>query len=123
MKKKQLLTATLTMILTLLLIGCSGFSNGERVGTIVKIAKEGGIFKTYEAELIRGGLNGGTGVIGKPFDFTIIDTTLLPVAYQALQENKEVKITYHSDYLAPLSSGNKENNFVDSIAIINEKNR
>lgn len=120
---KKLITATFTMTLTLLLMGCGSYSNGEKVGTIVKLAHEGRIHKTYEAELIRGGLNGGTGVMGTPFDFTISNPVLLPIAYRAMEENKAVKITYHTDYFAPISSGNWDDNFADSIEIINTENK
>jgi hypothetical protein len=120
--KKQLITAALTTLLTLILTACS-YADGEKVGSIVKIAKEGVIFKTNEVELIRGGLDDGTGVIGTPFYSTIDNPALLPIAYQALEENKEVKIKYHSNYFAPFSSGNRENNFVDSIEIIYKGNK
>lgn len=119
--KKQLLTVITTMLLTLLLTGCGSYANGEKVGTIVKLEekKHKLLFVTYEGELIRGGLNNGSGVMGQSFDFTISNPALLPIANVAMADNKEIKVKYHSDYFAPISSGNKNNNFVDSIEIIN----
>lgn len=108
-----------TMLTSLILTGCGGYSSGEKVGSIVRISRDGIIFKTNEAELIRGGLNNGSGVMGKPFYFTIKDKSLLAVANKAMDENKEIKLTYHSEYIAPLSSTNDDNNFADAITIIN----
>lgn len=46
--KKNLIYLTLILLLT----GCWEVSNGEKVGTIVKFAKEGMFIKTWEGELI-----------------------------------------------------------------------
>lgn len=73
-------------------------NENEKTGII-----RGMIFKSQEAEVILGGA-------GKPFDFTLNDPTLLVIAYQALKNNKEVKIMYHHKYF-----GDAETTFIDSM--------
>lgn len=119
---RKILMIGLAFFLTMSLLSCS-YSEGEKVGTIVKLADEGYVFKTHEGQLIRGGFNNGSGVMGKPFDFTIADSKLFPIAHIALVEGKEVRIKYHQELFAPLSSGNDGNYFVDSIEIINQENK
>jgi len=76
--------------------GC-GFvtGSGEKVGTVIKIAKEGIIFKTWEAEIIRGGMNNVSGGFStKPFFFTITDKEMLHNVQQSFDSGKEIKIHY-----------------------------
>jgi hypothetical protein len=73
---------------------------GQKVGQIVKINHQGFMFKTDEAELIRGGLTDGSGAIGSaPFDFTIDDKDLLAKAKEYMQNQTEVLITYKISYV------------------------
>ncbi len=62
----------------LCLAGCKDMGNGEKVGQIIKLNRQGFFCKTYEAELIRGGLNNGSGAASTLFDFTIEDERLIP---------------------------------------------
>lgn len=69
--------------------------SGQKIGTIVKVSQEGVLFNTFEAQLIRGGMNGGSGAFGvQPFDFTIEDPTLLKACEGYMQSNVEVVVTY-----------------------------
>ncbi len=65
----KFLTVLLVLISLSGLSGC-GFStspgSGDKIGQIVKISKQGLIVKTWEAQLIRGGMNGGSGSSIKP---------------------------------------------------------
>lgn len=89
---KQILIILLLLILT----GCKFWeiSDGEKSGIIVKIAHQGLFIKTWEGELVRGGLNNGGGTIGKSFDFTIEDSQILELAKIGLNSQVEVKIYY-----------------------------
>lgn len=89
--------APLLISTSLLLSGCYNIGNGEKIGVIVKLAKTGIFCKTWEAELIRGGLNAGSGVFSQPFYFTIEDESLVPVIKDALENQKEIKIHYSSE--------------------------
>jgi hypothetical protein len=86
-------------ILLLLVIAVSGCNrltgNGEKVGTIIKLSQEGYWVKTWEGEMVRGGMNSGTGAFStKPLHFTVDDQSLLPKVRQAFDEQKEVVVTY-----------------------------
>lgn len=81
-----------------LLAGCglnSSPGTGEKIGQIVKLTKQGLMRDTWEAELIRGGMNGGSGSFGvTPFDFTIEDDDMAKLCKKYLQDQTEVIITY-----------------------------
>ncbi len=94
-KLNQLLIACVTSLS--LLTGCgSGFDSGEgkKIGQIVKIGSHGFFCSTYEAELIRGGFNGGSGVNGNALDFTIKSKKLYEQLTKAMENQQEVELHY-----------------------------
>lgn len=108
-----------TMVMLVLLVGCYSVCHwktekGEKVGFIIKIAKQGVIFETCEATLIRGGINDGSGAFGSAFNFTIENNSLLEKAKQLMKERKEVRITYHKEAFTFLRS-ESNNYFLDDI--------
>lgn len=110
----------LICLITIFISGCWTTQKGEKIGTLVKLAQEGIIFKTNEAELIRGGMNGGNGGFGvKPFFFTIENNDLLPTMQNALDGQKEIKIHYHTE-LFVLFRSDSDNNFLDSVEVMNK---
>jgi hypothetical protein len=82
---------------SLLLWGCWDTGRGEKVGQIIKLNRQGLFCKTWEAELIRGGLNNGSGAASTLFDFTIEDEKLVPDVQAALDGQYEVKIYYNME--------------------------
>ncbi len=90
----------LAAVLTLL-VGCGvngSPGTGEKVGQIVKLNKQGMIRETWEAELIRGGMNSGSGSFGTtPFDFTIENDDQAKEIARYLQNQQEVIITYRME--------------------------
>ena len=71
---------------------------GEKVGTIVKLAKVGVRCPTWEAQLVRGGFSGGSGVAGTiPFDFTIETDVLAEQVRDAMEHSREVRLAYRTD--------------------------
>jgi len=114
--KKVLILSLLTILLT----GCYEIDNGEKVGNIVKLSREGFIVKTYEGELIRGNMSDGTGAFGKQFNFTIENKKVIETAEKAMNLGKEVKIKYHQELVTFLRVGfSHDNFFVDDILILN----
>lgn len=108
------------IFLCFLLSGCWITEKGEKIGTIVKLGHQGFLIKTWEAELIRGGMSNGNGAFGvKPFDFTIEDKSMLAVINQALSEQKEVRIKYHKEWATLWRTETDDNSFLDSIEIVN----
>ena len=105
--------------ISLALSGCWEISKGDKVGIIVKCANEGVLVKTYECELIRGGMQDGSGSFGKSFHFTAENKSDLPMLEDALNNQREVHITYHQEWWTfPWRSETENNMFLDSIQIV-----
>lgn len=85
---------------------CNGRpGDGEKIGQIVKINKQGMINKTWEVELIRGGLSGGNGTIGTaPFDFTVRDDKTAAQLKEYMEKQTEVTIHYDMPLIYSISS-------------------
>ena len=69
------------------------YSEGTRSGILTKVSKKGFIFKTYEGELIIGGLNQGDGAImpASIFYFSVTDK----VVYDKLEADQGKKVVLH----------------------------
>lgn len=102
-----------------LLSGCWTTQKGQKSGIIVKVAKEGRYWGTYEGELIRGGLDNASGATGREFHFTLgqFKSELVKKAIYAMENNKHVVLVYHCEaYILPWSGETKC--FVDEIKIL-----
>lgn len=120
MKKK--LYMSLLLVGCTLLTGCWSVQKGQKSGIIVKVAKEGKLWGTYEGEMVLGGLENASGVSGRAFYFTLgqFNSDLVKKADIAMQNNKHVIITYHCDaYTLPWSGETKC--FVNKIDFVAEK--
>lgn len=101
-------------LLALGLSGCWVTEKGQKTGVIVKFSKTGSFWATYEAELIRGGMTGGSGAFGRPFDFTISSKKLSEQLKKSFESQKEVIISYHTEaWTAPWRGETR--NFLDGI--------
>jgi hypothetical protein len=118
-------TPTVLLLTTMsLLSGCWTVKSGQKSGIIVKVAKEGKYWGTYEGELIRGGLEDASGATGREFHFTIgqFRSELVKKAELAMQNNDHVIIFYHcEEFVAPWRGETKC--FVDNINILNSKTK
>lgn len=117
------LLALLMLGSIVLLTGCWKVKSGEKSGVIVKVAKEGKYWGTYEGELIRGGLEDASGVTGRSFNFTLgqFKSPLVDQALLAMQNNDHVIISYHCDqFVLPWRGETKC--FIDKIVVIESKN-
>jgi hypothetical protein len=91
----------MAVLLSLTLTGC-GLNHdpgiGQKTGTIIALHK-GGIFQeTWEAELIKGGMNGGSGAFGvEPFWFTIEDDALAATVQDYMDKQTEIIIHYRRE--------------------------
>ena len=88
---------------------------GERVGQIIKLSQGGILFKTYEGELIKGGMSNGSGGFAAPLNFTIKNPLLLQQAKTALLNGKEVVVYYHTEKHCLTTSDTKNCTFADKI--------
>lgn len=101
--------------LCFLLSACKVTSQGEKVGIIVKCAHEGFFISTYECEIIKGGMSLASGTLGTSFHFTVEDESLIPQFEKALNEQKEVKLTYHQEWITLLRTETSDNSFADKV--------
>ena len=106
----------------LCLTGCFETQKGDKIGVITKLAKQGWLCPTWEAQIIRGGLSGGNGAFGQPFNFTIEDDALAAKAQAIMDSQKEAKITYHKEAISFCRSESindgEHNFFLDSVEVI-----
>jgi hypothetical protein len=119
---KKLISSSMLLIVTCLLTGCWTVQKGQKSGIIVKVAKEGKLWGTYEGEMILGGLENASGVSGRAFHFTLgqFKSELVQKADFAMQNNKHVVISYHCDaYTLPWSGETKC--FVTKINVLADK--
>lgn len=119
----------LGVLVCLSLSGCLVTREGDKVGTVTKLAQQGIFVKTWEGQIIRGGLNGGNGGFGAVFNFTVEKPEVLAQLQLAMDKGQEVKIHYHKEavtWLRSESCNSKDkdgvngdcNYFVDSVTVI-----
>ena len=77
------------------------YSDGSRVGTITKFSKKGIAFKTWEGELVMGGMrshtdtDGNSSVVANVFVFSVTDESVVPKVQQLLDNGHRAKLVYH----------------------------
>lgn len=105
------------LMLPLALTGCWETAKGDKIGIIVKCASEGIFVKTYECEMIRGGLNSANGVMGQSFHFTVENKNDIAIVEQALADQREVHVHYHKEWITLWRTETSDNSFLDSIEV------
>lgn len=82
-------------ILAFMLVGGGGgfsIGDGDRVGIVTKLSHKGIYWKTWEGQMIIGGQ--GT-VTTNVWSFSVPDVNILPEVREALEFQKEVRLSYH----------------------------
>lgn len=115
---KKLALIALIAISTASLTGCYEVADGEKIGMITRVSQQGVFCKTWEAEIIRGGFSGGSGVNGQAFHFTIENPELVKQVQSAMEKQVEVKIHYKTEMNSFCRSSSGDS-FVQSIETIN----
>lgn len=64
-------------------------------------------------QIIRGGLAGGSGAFGAPFDFTIQDAAMVEKMRQLMETGQEIKLHYYS--YEPTLCSSDSGHFVTSV--------
>lgn len=109
----------LLIIAALFTTGCglNTPGTGEKIGQVVKLSKQGVIRSTWEGQLIRGGMNGGSGSFGTtvPFDFTIEDGQMAAIAQKYMQDQTEVVIRYRMEGVYSAFRSDSDGHFLVSI--------
>jgi hypothetical protein len=113
---KMIKTVLAATLLSTLLTGCWDSGNGEKVGIITKVAKQGAMCPTWEAEIQRGGMSNGSGVNGQTFAFTIEgNDALVAQLVDDMEHQREVKITYRTEFATYCRSDSDHNAFITSL--------
>ncbi len=116
---RTLRAALLLFLAVPILTGCWETGNGEKIGTITRLNKRGVFCQTWEGEIIRGGLNTGSGVMGAAFHFTIEDEKLVPLVKHFMETTQEVEIGFRSEAVTFCRSDSR-NYFLKSIRPLNQ---
>jgi hypothetical protein len=96
---------------------------GEKVGQVVKLSKVGIICKTWEGQLIRGGMTDGSGTIGtQPFNFTIETDELAQKVTNFMRTQQEVRVTYSQEGVYALCRTESGGAFLRSIEPLRPSN-
>ena len=120
------------LCLLLPLSGCFDYSDGNRVGTVVKFSRKGVFCKTWEGELLVGGLKrvttsstDGNGNLHSSssmalnvMEFTVEDLSLIKPIQDAMESGKVARVEYNQELMTFCrSDGNSS--FVKSIKVLN----
>lgn len=92
--------------------------DGTKVGQVVKLSKQGFISKTWEGQIIRGGMNGGSGAFGNSFDFTVSDSEMARQLQDAMDKQSEVSISYHIAGMYSPWSSESRGHFLTSFKVL-----
>ncbi len=87
--------------LTLGILGSKGCNNssGIRTGTITKFSHKGLVKKSWEGELLMGGVaNHGEGTVANVWQFSVLDTNLVPKIDKAAQDGSRVSFNYQQTF-------------------------
>lgn len=91
------------------LVGCTGcgegYSEGERTGVITKISRKGLIWKSWEGEILIGGISPGQGgtMIPRVGNFSVVDEAVVKKLQDAATSGKSVTVQYRQWAIAPSS--------------------
>lgn len=102
------------------LTGCWDTGTGEKIGGVVKMAKQGVFCKTWEGQLIRGGFNAGTGAQGTAFDFTVEDDQMAQDLIFVMESRQEIQLKYRSELGTWCRSDTPGNHFVVSYTVLGQ---
>lgn len=89
----------LSIIILFLCTACN-FSEGDRVGQVVKLSKKGVIFKTYEGELATIAKGTQATLMSNSFAFSIKDEALVKKVQEAMNNNKTVALHYEEQFFS-----------------------
>ena len=86
----------------LLLVLFANFSNGSRAGTIAKFSHKGVMIKTWEGQLLTGGMSGSDGgdLVSSHWEFSVYrgDDPVLRAIEKAMDGGYRVKLHYEEKF-------------------------
>jgi hypothetical protein len=119
---KTQITKLLALVTLALSLSACGFrgnpGTSTKVGVITSIHKVGLVNQTWEAQIQRGGLSSGSGVVGAPFNFTIDDVSMVAQVEAAMKSGQEVQIAYRTEALYSAFRTESHGDFLTSIEVL-----
>lgn len=102
------------ILLCLPLSGCWTYQKGNGRGQIIGVWQSGFFVKTWECKIIIGGLDDGSGTIGKSIDYTIENEEQAKKAHQLMLKKATVTFSFHNEITSFLRS-DSDSKFIYSI--------
>lgn len=119
MRKERLILLIVLSVGIFLSAGCSintSPGTGEKIGQVVRLNKQGLLCKTWEGQLIRGGISDGSGAFGTvPFDFTVENDEMAKRTQEFMQNQTEVVIKYRMEGIYAICRSDSSGHFLTSI--------
>ncbi len=78
-----------------------GYSNGYRVGSIIKFSEKGIAVRSWEGEMVLGGVK--SGMVANTWKFTVIDTNVIKQIKEAHRSDSRITLKYIEWLQSPLS--------------------
>jgi hypothetical protein len=111
-------------IMMIILTGCEIRTDPgtlTKIGKIVRVSKQGLIYKTWEGDLIRGGLTDGSGSFGASTHFTIESDVLANECIFCMENNIEVILYLEAEFISAIwRSESAQPYFLKSIKRVSE---
>lgn len=115
-----------SLAVLLLLTGCLDYSDGVKAGTVTQFSHKGYFCKTWEGQLLMGGLRKETQrtsdgkstfdtMVANTMDFTVEDPALVPVIQAALESGDRVQLAYHQE-VATFCRSDSGSRFITGVA-------
>lgn len=114
MKLWHLIAGIALVVFLLVLLAVRGidleYSSGSRAGTVTKFSKKGYAFKTYEGELLMGGVRSNVegNLTSNIFEFSVVDPAMAEEVDKALTSGKRVKLHYRQVWMGGFTKGNTD---------------
>lgn len=115
--------ALILLVTALMLTGCFDYSDGDRIGTVIKLSRKGLVCKTWEGQMYLGGLkkqtnsssdgqSTTTSMVANTWDFTVEDETLLPAIRKAMETGVPITLRYRQELVTLCRSDSDGDYFV-----------
>lgn len=82
-------------------LSAGSYSDGTRVGSLIKLSRKGWVFKTHEGQLMVGGMTEGTGTLNSStWDFSVADDNkpVIDALEQSQKTGQRVSLHYEEKF-------------------------
>jgi hypothetical protein len=81
------------------------YSDGVRAGTVTKLSNKGLIWKSWEGELLVGGMresSDGKSMVPNIMEFNVSDPSIIEKLQSAIDSGQKVVLTYNQWFISPI---------------------